>query len=138
MGKSAKALAIVATVGTVILAAGSAAQAQPHPAKKPAQQCFRSSDWRGWKATPDAKTMYIETGVNRVWKFDLTQACPELNDLDAKLITRTRGSWTCSPMDVDMKVLRPGPGAFASYCQVKKITPLTPAQSKALPKELRP
>jgi hypothetical protein len=82
--------------------------------------------------------MYIETGVNRVWKFDLTQACPELNQIDAKLITKTQGSWTCSPMDVDMKVLRPGPGGFASYCQVKKITRLTPAQSKALPKELRP
>jgi hypothetical protein len=132
MAKFAKSAGLVAAVATSLLIGTASAQ----PAKKAPPQCFRSSDWAGWKATRDGRSMYIDTGLHRVWKLDLAQACPELNDIDAKLITRTSASWTCQPMDINMRVLRPGGGI--SYCQVRTITRLTPEQSRALPRNLRP
>lgn len=122
-------------------AAGAGAGAGPsiaadNPTAGP--QCFRSGDWSGWKATKDGQTMYIETGLNRVYKLDMAFPCTDLNDIDAKVITRVRGSsWICYPMDIDMRVYRPGIGS-SNHCRVKRLTRLGAAEAKALPRDLRP
>jgi hypothetical protein len=99
--------------------------------------CFRSSDWRGWKATRDGHTLYVGAGPQRVFRLELAQPCPELNDIDAKLVTRTHSGWVCQPSDLALQDLQPGGGALSS-CRVRRMSRLYPSEVKALPKELRP
>ena len=68
-------IAVAAAAALGVSFAG--AQTAPPPAK-PAGQCFAMRDWRGWKASPDSKALYIRTGVNEVYRLDLDFACPEL------------------------------------------------------------
>jgi hypothetical protein len=128
-------IAVAAAAALGVSFAG--AQTAPPPAK-PAGQCFAMRDWRGWKASPDSKALYIRTGVNEVYRLDLDFACPELQGPDPRLITRGRGDsdFVCSPLDLDLSV-RIAPG-FSSPCQVKSISLLTPDQVAALPPKLKP
>lgn len=119
-------------VAAAVLSTGAASAQAP----RSNAQCFRSSDWQGWKATPDGASMYVGAGINRTYRFDFVQPCPELNALGATLLQRTDRAYICKPIDVNIRVVRPG--LSISYCQVKTITRLTPAQSKALPRALRP
>lgn len=99
-------------------------------------QCFYSSDWNGWKATPDGKSIYIRVGVNRLYRIDLASACPTLQAPNARLITRMRGSSSiCGPLDMDLSV---SDGGFKTPCIVSDITPLSAAEASALPKSMRP
>ena len=52
---------------------GLAPAATSTPSRNP-QTCFLSSDWSGWKASPDSKALYIRVGA-RVLRLDLAQAC---------------------------------------------------------------
>ena len=115
---------------------GPAAVAQP--STKPAPQCFYSSDWDGgWKATPDSKSIYIRVGINRIYRLDLSAPCPELQAPMSHLITEQRGgSSICSAIDLDLKV-SDGHG-FSTACIVSNLTPLSPEQASALPKDQRP
>lgn len=133
MGKLKVLLAVV-----VVSATGAATGPSIAAEKNSRPQCFRSGDWSGWKATSDGKTMYIGTGLNRVYKLDMAFPCTELNDIDAKVITRVRGSsWICYPMDIDMRVYRPGAGV-STYCRVKKISRLGAEEARSLPRNLHP
>jgi hypothetical protein len=109
--------------------------AQPAAA---ASQCFFANNWNGgWKATPDSKAIYIRVGVNKLYRLDLSSSCPELQQPDAHLINRIRGSSTlCSALDFDLSV-SVGHG-FTTPCIVSKLTPLSDAEAAALPKNLRP
>ena len=100
MGKHLTAVVLAGSAALALLAGG-AAQAQP----KPAVQCFFSNQWNGWRATPDSKAIYIRVGVNTIYRLDLVDACPELQDGDAHLITHIHGSDSiCSALDFDLKV----------------------------------
>lgn len=138
MGKSLFVLGLAAVA--VLSASAASAQQSRAPQSRASQrapdQCFRASDWRGWKATEDGRTMYIEAGLNRVWKLDMAQPCRELNSIGAQLITRTDSPMICRPMDINLRVRQPGAGI--TYCQVRRLTRLTPAQARALPRSLRP
>ena len=96
-----------------------------------------SSDWNGWKASPDSKSIYIRVGVSKLFRIDLANACPALQGVGVHLVTRTHGSpWICRPLDLDLKV---GQGhGFTTPCMVSDITPLSAAEAAALPKALRP
>jgi hypothetical protein len=110
---------------------------QKPPSQKPAPQCFFSIDWQGWKATPDSKAIYIRVGVNKIYRLDLSSACPELQMPDAHLITHIRGSdLICSPLDIDLRVS--DMHGFATPCIVTAITPLSDAEAAALPSKLKP
>ena len=114
-----------------------AAPAAQSPAAQPKEECFASSDWDGWKATPDSRTVYIRVGINKIFRIDLASECPELQDPVAHLVTTLRGSaWICRAIDLDLKV-SDGHG-FVSPCFVSKLTRLTPEEAAALPKKLRP
>lgn len=139
MGKAWKRAGVAALVAasTAVLAEPALAQQSKAPANlRGGQQCFRASDWNGWKATPDGKTVYISAGFKRFYKFDMAQPCQELNDPQAVMVTRTDTSWICRPLDVNMTIMRPGIGV--TWCQVRKISRLTAEEGKALPRNLRP
>ena len=127
-------MSLAATIG----AAAPALHAQPAPHSN-SGQCFLSRDWSSWKASPDSRTIYLRVGVRDIFRLDLDQACTNLKSLDARLITKIRGSdWICSPLDLDLRVsdgLAPG---FSEACIVKGLSKLTPDQVAALPKQLRP
>ncbi len=125
-------------LGATAAAMALAAPAADIPAKTPARTpCFRSQDWSGWKATPDARSLYIGVGGNRIYRLDMASACPALNQIGVHLVTRTRGSgWICHALDVDLKVS--DGRAFMSACIVNGLTVLSADEAAALPKALRP
>ncbi len=135
MGKSLLVLGLAAVAVLSASAASAQQSRRPSQARAP-DQCFRASDWRGWKATEDGRIMYIEAGLNRVWKFEMAQPCRELNSIGAQLITRTDKPLICRPIDINLRVRQPGAGI--TYCQVRRLTRLTPAEARALPRALRP
>ncbi len=113
------------------------AAADSQSAPQPAQQCFFSQDWNGWKATPDSKSIYIRVGVNKLYRLDLSVACPELRMPDVHLVTKLRGgSMICSALDLDLSVS--DSHGFKTPCIVSNITPLSDAEAAALPNNLRP
>lgn len=121
---------IVATAGLSQPALGA------EPAAKPKTGCFFSNDWRGWKASPDARSIYIRVGVRQIYKVDFTAQCPFLTQPLARLITSTPTGTVCRPLDLDIKVATPG--GFPTPCLVDRLTALTPAEAAALPKALTP
>lgn len=131
-----KRLLVTTLIGVTAAMLGLAA-ADAQPSQKPAPQCFFSQDWNGWKATKDSKAIYIRVGVSQIYRLDLSSACPELQMPDVHLITHIRGSSSiCSALDLDLKVS--DMHGFATPCIVSKITPLSPADAAALPRDVRP
>jgi Family of unknown function (DUF6491) len=126
-----------ALVGLAAVLIAGAAGAAPQASARATPQCFNKRDWRGWRATPDSKAMYIGVNSRDVYRLDFAGACPALNSGGAHLVTRSRGSnWICHPIDLDLKVAD-GHGAQVP-CIVKAITPLAAAEAAALPKKLKP
>jgi len=100
-------------------------------------QCFNTRDWNGWTVSPDAKSMYIRTGVRSIYRLDFVNECRAAQGIGVHLVTRVRGSSSiCSPLDLDLKV-SDGHG-FATPCIVSNITPLSAEEAAALPKRLKP
>jgi hypothetical protein len=112
---------------------GGAAHAQ-QAAQKP--QCFRSSDWGGWKATPDANAMYIRVGGGRIFRIDFAHGCAALHH-GGHLVNKVRGSGLiCQPIDLDLRVSFGR--RMSTACIASKLTQLTPEEVAALPKRLTP
>ena len=134
-------LTATALLGALALTGSGLANAQPpaSPAPPPAKtetRCFYSTQWNGWTA-PDAHTMYIRVGVDRVYKLDFAGQCDAMTWPNAHLITHIHGSDSiCSPLDIDMKVS--DSSGFAVPCIVSDMTELSPAQISALPKKSIP
>jgi len=108
---------------------------------KPANQCFYSHDWDGWKATPDSKSIYIRVGISKYYRIDFSSACPALNMINAHLITHPVNDLICSAIDLDISVSNGdglNGGGFKVPCIAQSITPMTAADVAALPKNLKP
>ena len=120
------------------------ALAQPAPKSNPAQsnpaksnQCFMVSQFQSWRAA-DAKTLYIRVRSNHIYRLDLGGRCTPLLSPGARLITTFRGTTTvCSALDWDLKVSA-GINDIVEPCMVRKMTELTPADIKAIPKKAMP
>ena len=69
--------AALAGVSLLALAAGALPAAQAQPTGR-APTCFRSDELNGWHATPDAKTLYLRVGVNRIYRLDLSNRSQRL------------------------------------------------------------
>ncbi len=114
-----------------------AAIAAPAEKGQTTTRCFRSSEFQNWKAA-DAKTIYIRVGMNRYYRLDLAAPCSSLKSPGAFLITKIRGANTiCSAIDWNLHVATSWDG-IPQACIVKKMTELTPAEVKALPRKLKP
>ena len=124
---------IAGAAGLALLIAGAA---PAEPAGRQAR-CFFPNEWSGWKATKDARSIYLRVGVSRIYRLDLSNACEELRYPEAHLITNVRGGGSyCSPLDFDLSVSEPH--GIPVACIVSKMTELTPSEAAALPKDLRP
>jgi hypothetical protein len=107
------------------------AVADPHP------RCFSVTEMSGWRS-PDARTIYFRTGVNRYYRLDLARECSTLKSINPHLVLRNRGgSLICSALDVDVKASQ-SPGGIVEPCFPKNLTELSAAEAAALPSDARP
>ncbi len=120
----------------VLAAPFAAAHADEAPVHK-TPACFQIREFENWKAA-DAKTINIRVNMHNYYRLDLSASCPALLWPTAYLVTEWRGtSMVCSPLDWDIKVAQSG-GGIRSACIVKSMTPLTPQEAAAIPKQFKP
>lgn len=128
----------VASLTTASALAQPAAPTSPAPSAQAVQpqQCFRISDWNGWRA-PDPKTLYIRVGSRNIWKIGLASECSMLRSPSTHLVTRVRSSdQVCAPIDLDLSAQ--DSGGFTESCFVDSIRLLTPDEAAALAPKNRP
>lgn len=144
MPKSRSILEAVASLGLCALLAGCAAQTSPSagaaglPAAAHAAsdggRCFRTEDVRGWRVG-DNQTVYLRTGVNRVFRMRLMGPCPDINGSERIGIEARGSSFVCS--GVDATIIAPSP-IGPRRCPVSAVQALSPAELAALPRRQRP
>jgi hypothetical protein len=126
---------IALIVAISALMPGAPVLAQP---ASPQRACFFINEFRNWKA-PDARTIFIRVGGDRIYRLDLAANCALLTFPDAHLITRSHGSETiCSALDWDLRVSQSPPSNAPEACIVKTMTLLTPPEAAAIPPKFRP
>ncbi len=125
--------AMAAGLGLAAILGSAALHARAAPKDPPS--CFLARDWSGWKASADAKTLYIRVGVSRVFKLDLAASCPALNMPGVHLVTHLQGPWICHALDLDLHV---ADRHMSTPCIVSKVAPLTTEEATALPPALHP
>lgn len=115
-------------------AALSAAAAAPTPPKADRHDCFRPSQWSGWRA-PDASTVYLRVNLHDIYRLDLNSPSQQLVWPGSHLVSDMRGpDSVCSPIDLDLSVADSSAG-FSDHLFIKAITKLTPEQVAAIPKK---
>ena len=108
-----------------------AAAADPHP------RCFSVTEMNGWRS-PDGKTIYFRTGVNRYYRLELARECSTLRSINPHLVLRNRGGGLiCSALDVDVKASE-SPGGIVEPCFPKALAELSAAEAAALPRDAKP
>lgn len=112
-------------------ALGASAQATPG-------QCFRISEMGGWRATPDARTMYMRVRLHDVYEVGFRGACPGLNRIGVHLVHKVTSDTVCTPLDFDVRVADAGSQMPAIMCPVASYRLMSPAEVAALPPKLRP
>ena len=112
-------------------ALGAAAEAAP-------SQCFRISEMGGWRATPDARTMYMRVRLRDVYEVQFRGSCPGLNRIGVHLVHKVTSDTVCHPLDFDVRVADAGSHMPAIQCSVASYRLMTPTEVDALPKKLRP
>lgn len=126
-----KRIAIAAVVaGLGLTAAGASAVASPDAAPSGGRSCFFANQVNGWRSERNEKTVYLEVGVNDVYKAELFSRCHGIDDaMQIGVKTRGGGSSVCDGMDVDLIVASPiGP----QTCAVTRLTKLSPEEIQAL------
>ena len=136
----AAALIAAAMLSTVSALAGVPAHPAPRLIPTATQStkapCFLRRAWLGgWRATSDARTIYIRA-ASSIYRLDLQSSYSLLKDPFATLINRGSGDTLCTPLDFRLTVSnRVG---VMQWPIVKEMTQLTPDQAAALPRKLRP
>jgi|SRR6185312_2274332 len=98
--------------------------------------CFFRQEWRGgWKATPDARTIYIRVSGS-IYRLDLQSSYSLLKDPFAVLSNKDAANTICTPLDFRLTVSNRA--GIEQWPIVKNMTRLTPAEVAALPQKLRP
>ena len=99
--------------------------------------CFLRRDWDGgFRVTPDSKTVYIRVSHHWIYRLDLAAPSPLLQSAFAVLNNRGTNDSICSPLDFQLLVSDHTGAQEPSI--VSKVTRLTDAEAKALPKKLQP
>ena len=131
-------IAAIALIAAAPLSSGAAETQSPQvTATRPTQPtCFFRSRWLdGWRATPDARAIYIRVS-NTIYRLDLQSSYSLLKDPFSKLINKGTADSICTPLDFRLTVSNRA-GAM-QWPIVKEMTRLTPEQAAALPRKLRP
>lgn len=127
-------LALVALAGVVALSPGPAAAA---PETAAPRQCFRTQDIRN-HTVGDDRTLYLNVSRREVYRVEMAGSClAGAVSSDPLIIRSPPGSAiVCKPIEFDVAISRAG--GFASPCIVSSITRLTPEQTAALPRKIKP
>ena len=114
-----------------------AAESPQVTATRPAQPtCFFRSRWdNGWRATPDARAIYIRVS-NTIYRLDLQSSYSLLKDPFSVLLNKGTADTICTPLDLRLTVSNRA--GNMQWPIVKQITQLTPDEAAALPRKLRP
>ena len=126
------AVAALAAAGAMATGIGPAFSATPAPA----QNCFFSSQWQGWRS-PSPDVILIRVNLHDIYRLQLTGATPELNYPDVHLVSKFEGSDTvCGPLDLQLEI-SDGHG-FRVPIIVRSMTKLTAEEAAAIPPKFRP
>lgn len=102
------------------------------------QNCFASTQWRGWSASHDGDALYLRVGMNDVYEVGLTPGTHLRRFGDEFLVNQIRGSTQiCSPIDLDLTLNDPH-GGIVRALVATSLRKLTPAEVEALPHHDRP
>lgn len=116
-----------------LLAQSSSPPAAPAPA--PGPQCFDMSRFDRIRATrPDA--LFVRS-AGRTYRI-ATLPCPLMAEPSSQITLKARAPGpVCGPVDLELKVRASG-GGVTQTCAVQAITPLSDAETEALPSKDRP
>lgn len=132
----AAAAALAACASPEAPTAASAAQpaATTEPSARTGRRCFRANEVNGWRAG-DNNTVYVRTGVRRIFRMELMGPCPDIN-WNQRIGIEARGSgWICSGLDATIV----SPSTIGPrHCPVRRITELSQQEADALPSRFRP
>jgi hypothetical protein len=131
-----KALPLFATI--LALGAGALAAATAQAAPSEPGRCFRLSEMRGWKATPDTRGLYYKVGLHDIWYAELQGSCPMLRQPGVHLVNKVSNDMICSPIEFDLRVADNIRGFAPTPCLVKSYHMLSPEEAAALPPKLKP
>jgi hypothetical protein len=121
-------------VATSAMLGGAACAA---PADTNGRNCFTVNDWHGW-SSPSPGVLYLAVGFRDVYKAELSQPVPGLNQPDTVVISDETGLQTiCSAVDLHLILTHRGGGGRRGLI-VKSLTKLTPDQIAAIRKRDRP
>jgi hypothetical protein len=122
-------------IGAVALIAAAALSSVSALASADGTCFFRRAWLDGWRATPDARAIYIRVS-NTIYRLDLQSSYSLLKDPFSMLINRGTADTICTPLDLTLTVSNRA--GLVQWPIVKQMTRLTPDQAAALPKKLRP
>ncbi len=133
-----KTFILCAAAAAMILAASPAAAGTDKTAPLPVPPgCFPARNWEGWTATPDSRSIYVRVLGKGVYRLDLSAPCLALQWADAHLVDPLHADYVCSPLDLQLQVTDSSRSVSMPII-VTKITGLTEAEVKALPRQLQP
>jgi len=104
-----------------------------------ADACFRTNDMRNHTIVDD-HTLYVAVGGKEVWRLEMKGSCLAGVTSSDPLVIKTTAStgMVCKALDLDLSVKRGGAHGIASPCIVDKVAKLTPEETAAIPKNLKP
>jgi hypothetical protein len=101
------------------------------------QNCFASTQWRGWSTSSEGDALYLRVGLNDVYRVGLTQGTHVHRYGDRFLVNHVRGSsWICSALDLDLSIN--DPNGFREPLIARTLDKLSPAEIEALAPRERP
>jgi hypothetical protein len=99
--------------------------------------CFTVNDWHGW-SSPSPDVLYLAVNFKDVYKAELAQPVPGLNQPDTVVISDETGLQSiCSAVDLHLILTHRGGGGRRGLI-VRSLTRLTPDEIAAVPKRDRP
>lgn len=122
----------------VLLGLMAPAAASAAPDSRANQNCFASTQWRGWSAPGNSNVLLLRVGINDVYRVELTPGTRVYRAGDRFLVNQSRGStWVCAPIDLDLTLNDPH-GGIVQPLIATGLRRLTPAEVEAIPPHDRP
>lgn len=105
-------------------------------ADEPHQDCFRMSEWRGWRASGN-EAMNFRVNMHDVFRVELASSAALLQAPAMHLVSQVRGGDSvCSAIDLDLKLA--DDHGMTEPLFVKSIRKLSPDEIAAIPEKERP
>jgi hypothetical protein len=119
---------VILASATLLVAACSAAGAQPDARAAGGRQCFNASSVNSFHAIGN-DAVIVTVGANRYYRLGIVGVCPEIDWSSRVALRSTSGSsWICQGLDAEFLV--PSPSGL-QRCPVVSVNPLSPEVAKA-------